>query len=158
MAEFKEELVINALHPEKAEVGKKYWFADELSSLKSQVEENNTGYTLTEILENDITPFKKSIEECGAIWTLWKFLYPYEEPPNKRMTNRQLAEWLAKGNGVFKYKNATAYCYSFITPLENNLNEEVEENVVICYWGSEEWQVPTVDIYERDCKGGKNES
>lgn len=34
MAEFKEELVINALHIDKAEVGKKYWCSDNIFWLK----------------------------------------------------------------------------------------------------------------------------
>lgn len=38
MAKFEERKVINALHPEKAEVGKKYWCSDELLYLKEEVE------------------------------------------------------------------------------------------------------------------------
>lgn len=64
-------------------------------------------------------------------------------------------EWLCKGNGIFKYKRAIAYCNPYYTPLESELNEEVAENIVIRTWDSEEWVAPTVDIYERDCKGVK---
>lgn len=40
MAEFDESKVINALHTDKAVIGKKYWFADDLISLKEIVEGN----------------------------------------------------------------------------------------------------------------------
>ena len=38
MAQFDESKVINTLHPEKAEIGKKYWYADNIASLKYYVE------------------------------------------------------------------------------------------------------------------------
>lgn len=79
MAEFKEELVINALHPEKAEEGKKYYYSDRLLNLRKYVEENNITYTgeLTST-EDKSYPFCVDEGSCG-----WQFLYPYEEPPKK---------------------------------------------------------------------------
>ena len=151
MAKFEEEKVINALHPEKAEVGQKYWYSDNILNLKDYVEENNVDFMgkLTELEVVDSYPFRLNDKYS------WQFLYPYEEPPKQRMTNRQFIEWLAKGNGMFKYKNATPYCHIFVTPLESELKKEPAENTVIRTWDSEEWIEPTVDIYERDCKGGK---
>lgn len=74
MAEFKEELVINALHIDKAEVGKKYWFADHLSSLKATVKEGTDGnlYELTGIDEESHFCFKSNNRNA------WEFIYPYE--------------------------------------------------------------------------------
>lgn len=94
MAEFDESKVINALHADRAEVGKRYWYSDSIVWLKKRVE-NNEPYS---ILKNFESPYFEVVK--SESWSNKYFLlYPYEETPEKRMTNRQLAEWLAKGNG-----------------------------------------------------------
>lgn len=153
MAEFKEELVINALHADKAIIGKKYWYSDNLSLLKTYVEENNMRFNgkLTRIEGNDICPFHLDRNsECFS----WQYLYPYKEPPKQRMTNRMLSEWLIKGNGERKrnYSDSVRPLHSYDIYKGNDF---VDENIRIRPWDSEEWIEPTVDIYERDCKGGK---
>ena len=77
-----------------------------------------------------------------------------EEPPKQRMTNRQLAEWCAKGNGEFTWGNDTQ-SYTEYPYARKLVNEYVDDIIIIRPWDSEEWIEPTVDIYERDCKGGK---
>lgn len=149
MAEFKEELVINTLHPEKAEVGKKYWFADNITTLKDFVENDNLNcvYEFEMTVTNRFSP--KTDTAMGFC-----LLYPYEEPPKKRMTYRQLAEWLAKGNGQFTTGGTIYHSIGY-----NNCNDADEHTLKGCYkiryWDSEEWIEPTVDIYEQDCKGGR---
>lgn len=145
MAQFDESKIINALHPEKAEVGKKYLFGDTLKALKKKVENGIEDGILDHII-NASMPF---INESGSGY---QFLYPYEEPPKQRMTNRQLAEWLAKGNGQYTLGRDDPK-----THFEYNIeldDEEVDVGyiVVIRSWGSDKWVSPTVDIYERDCK------
>lgn len=148
MAEFKEELIINALHPEKAEIGKKYWFADTLRGLKEKVEGGS----------GDITDTLKMIDYTRGHYFIdkknisWEFLYPYD-PSKQRMTRGQLMEWLSKGFGLMKYR--VGLCYIATGCLEKDLNEECAEDILIRPWDSDEWIEPTVDIYERDCKGGK---
>ena len=146
MAQFDESKVINTLHPEKAEVGKKYWYADNIANLKGVVEQD----------------FRKRLGRLEDICTesglfeigpgRWYLLHPYEEPPKKRMTFRQLAEWLAKGNGQYTTEDygRTYNAYDYYKEKENN---EVDRRIIIRPWDSEEWVEPTVDIYERDCKG-----
>lgn len=154
MAKFDESKVINALHPEKAEVGKKYYFCDSIIQIKDVVENGEKDDDvscigeLTSVIDG-VEPFRK---DRGNYWEL---LYPYKEPPKQRMTNIQLMEWLAKGNGMFKYKEGCCYCYTFEYRSDSELNMEVAENIIIRTWDSSEWVEPTVDIYERDCKGGK---
>lgn len=148
MAKFDESKVINALHTEKAEVGKKYYFADSLLNLKERIENNsesNIG-----ILEKINLGFRSFSDGDYS----WEFLYPYEEPPKQRMTNVQFMEWLAKGNGV--YKSEGGYVHTYLFELEELLDEEVDKGLLIKSWDSEEWIEPTVDIYERDCKGKEN--
>ena len=148
MAKFEEEKVINALHPEKAEVGKKYWFEDSIAFLKSSVEsfDHDNIFVLEKIIYGNY-PFR-----IGNL--NYQFLYPYEEPPKQKMTYRQLAEWFAKGNGQWKWKDNSQYHTNY-SYTETNDNKEVDENYYIRPFGQTEWIEPTVDIYERDCKGGK---
>lgn len=148
MAQFDENKVINALHPEKAEIGKKYWVADELVHLKDEVKKEKTAYELKNVKKGSFYPF------IIDVITGFQFLYPYEEPPKQRMTNIQLMEWLAKGNGLYRYKGAE-YLNISLTRLNDDVNNKVDEGLLIKSWDSEEWIEPTVDIYERDCKGGK---
>lgn len=146
MAVFDESKVINALHPEKAEIGKKYWRCDNLLELKRQVEKNITHYIgeLLSFTDNSLgCPFHLADEYD------WQFLYPYEEPSSQRMTNRQLLEWLSKRNGFYCVGEDvynTFYC------LKKDLNNEVAKGIKIYTWDSDEWVEPTLDVYERDCK------
>lgn len=150
MAVFDESKVINALHTDRAEVGKKYWFSDSISILKSKVEGSamDKVRTLDEVILNSQYPFR-----TGSLTVDFMLIYPYEEQPKKRMTNRQLAEWLARGNGQYmlveKIPPMTYFQYDYADE-----DDEVDAgyDFVIRSWGSDEWVKPTVDIYERDCK------
>lgn len=147
MAQFDESKVINALHADMAEIGKKYWYSASLIMLKRYVEDTNTNY-IGELksVHNALTS-KFHIDETNA-----EFIYPYEEPPKKRMTNRQLSEWVTKGNGEFT-PNALAGIYTEYSYRKCVEDYEVDKDIKIRFWDSEEWIEPTVDIYERDCKG-----
>lgn len=144
MAKFDESKIINALHTEKAEIGKKYWVSDELVDLKEEVEKEKTPYELKEVHKGYFYPFVIDTTE-------FQFLYPYEEPPKKRMTKIQIVEWLNKGNGVYKCGKGD-FAYSHLLISVESFDEEVEEHFYIRPFGQTEWIEPTVDIYERDCK------
>lgn len=152
MAEFKEELVINALHPEKAVIGKKYWCYDNLLGLKRIVKANLYHIVAKleriEMSDDYAFPFYTT---CGGAW---QFLYPYEEPSEQRMTKRQFAEWLAKGNGEYTFEGCAKNFFIFEYEGSEE-NEKVSDDIIIRSWDSEEWIEPTVDIYKRDCKGDK---
>lgn len=146
MTRFDESKVINTLHAEKAKLGKKYWYADNITTLKYYV-------------ERDFRDRLGRLEHIYATDGLFELdsgryylLYPYEEPPKKRMTNRQLAEWLAKGNGQYTTDTYDRICDNYCYYNGENDNE-VDRSITVRSWGSEEWIEPTVDIYERDCKG-----
>ena len=150
MAVFDESKVINALHKDRAEVGKKYWFSDYILTLKELVEKGITDTHFYELAEIDDESYYCFVSDNES----WELLYPYEEPPKQRMTYRQLAEWMAKGNGEF-VESKGKYClplFSMSYPDEKK-DELVRQGIFIRTWDSEEWVEPTVDIYERDCKG-----
>lgn len=155
MAVFDESKVINALHPEKAKIGEKYWRSDNLLRLKNHVEGNTEDDTeddaekLFRVVEHpDTCPFPFQMEDGSE----WQFLYPYEgEQQKKRMTNRQLAEWLARGNGQYTVEDWNTTCTDAYYDKDSDY-DEVPKDCAIRPWGSDEWIEPTVDIYERDCK------
>ena len=149
MTLFDESKVINALHPEKAEVGKKYYFNDSIYLLKCAVEGRdpaNAGVLAS--VDDGASPFEK-MNECS-----WEYVYPYEEEQQKkRMTYRQLSEWLAKGNGQYTADNyLNIYTELSYYNSQDNSNDEVSDGCTIRAWGSDEWIEPTVDVYLRDCK------
>lgn len=157
MAKFDENKVINVLHPEKAKVGKRYWYADELMTLKMDVESDTSDTLILKRIdnENDYYPFLGT--GCYSVCNTdrYSFLYPYEEPPKQRMTNIQLMEWLSKGKGLILIQDKMGISSSLLC-YKDELNNEVAENILIRPWDSDEWIEPTVDIYERDCKGKEN--
>lgn len=73
------------------------------------------------------------------------------------MSYRQLAEWLAKGNGqcrkniIKKYDVAYTYLICDITR-----DSQECDSYKIRRWGSDEWVKPTLDIYNEDCNNGLN--
>lgn len=146
MEVFDESKVISTLHKDKAEVGKRYYFSDYIGLLKKKVERDNSQSTgeLMQIIDD---------AECCFIMDGFKYalLYPYEEPQKKRMTHSQLAEWIAKGNGQYTTENCRL-AYSEYNYFKIKADEEVDSSYMICYWGSDEWIEPTVDVYLRDCK------
>lgn len=144
MAQFDESKVINCLHPERAEIGKTYWFSDSILSLKNYVEEGDE-CCIGELIVESVSDYYPFHFERGG----YQFIYPYEEPPKQRMTCRQFAEWLAKGNGQWKWNNTTQCYTEYSYPAENDC-DEVSESILIRPWDSEEWVEPTVDIYEKD--------
>ena len=66
-----------------------------------------------------------------------------EEPKPRRATNRELAEWLAKGNGQKSGNKGIAgvsYSYGHLAD-----DCEIEKTVVVRKWEDNEWHEPTVD-------------
>ena len=147
MAKFDESKVISCLHLYKAEVGKLYYFRDSLYDLKCTVENEEVGGIgkLNNVV-NDEEPFQK---DDGNYWQL---IYPYEETPEKLMTKRQFAEWLAKSCGEYS-KETLLCCCSVYEYKRGNENDFIGEDMLIRPWDSEEWIKPTYKIYLRDCKG-----
>ena len=66
----------------------------------------------------------------------------------RRMTNKELSEYLAKGNGEMKidYFSFTPTVYTYHSYLEGTENEEVGSSVRIRDFGSDEWREPTIEV------------
>ena len=125
----------------EAEIGKTYAFGDLYKDV-CKIPGIKTHSRLAAVEDKDY-PFMNSSRFYS------QFIREVIEEP-VLMTNRQLAEWLAKGNGQFKYDEPLIRLYHEYGTIHEN--EEVNNNIRIRPWDSDEWVVPTVDIYERDCK------
>ena len=77
------------------------------------------------------------------------------EQKQKRMTYQQFAEWLARGNGEYKYKGASLHCVA-LSYEECYRNKELPSGYIIQHWGVDEWLEPTEDIFIEDCRGNAN--
>lgn len=79
----------------------------------------------------------------------WLYVYPVAFNKPKRMTNRQLAMWLAKGNGQWRYMDTDV----ILVETKFNYgarcdNVELKGNIRVRKWDSEEWIEPTIDLLE----------
>lgn len=158
MAVFYEHKVINGLHTDKAEIGKKYWYSDNFRTLKQYVEQSSADCNCGELIgiNESVSDFNFMCKDTRSYPSSWALIYPYEEPPKQRMTHRQLAEWCAKGNGERGERTATGfttvvsatYCY-----IGDSAYEEINKDMMIRSWGSDEWIEPTYERYLMDCKG-----
>lgn len=67
-----------------------------------------------------------------------------EAPKPRRATNRELARWLAQGNGEWNHKD---FCSANIGMQydEDVRDIQVNDNVVVRKWSDTEWHEPTVE-------------
>jgi len=77
-----------------------------------------------------------------------------EQPIGKQdkdtpMTRLQLAEWLAKGFGQYRFGKGITESTVWI--VEKNEEDLQVGDILIRPWGTDEWVKPTVEIYKRDC-------
>ena len=79
-----------------------------------------------------------------------------EEPKPRRVTNRELSKWLAKGHGECMNPNSDSYSYDDLTKANlasstytysgiSEANKKVPFYVRVRKWDDDEWHEPTVD-------------
>lgn len=127
----------------EAEIGRSYFFFDFFKDLCGEQIPTTRVYRLGAV-KDESYPFAN---ESGYFY---QFICEIIEEEPTLMTNRQLAEWFAKGNGQYKFDEIMFFSHLTYYYIEED--EPVGESVRIRPWGSDEWIVPTVDIYERDCR------
>jgi hypothetical protein len=76
-----------------------------------------------------------------------------DKPKYRRMVNRELSEWLAKGNGEIMKSYYSMRDTKFMTVvypwhqyLVENSDDEVEEGIMIREFGSDEWREPLIEV------------
>lgn len=104
----------------------------------------------------DFVRDNKKCAECGGLWChqckeLKKFINNINF--TRRMTNRELAEYLAKGNGEMKMDYFSPNLSKFISTVyisytyaEGTENEEIGNHIRIRDFGSDEWREPLVEV------------
>ena len=63
----------------------------------------------------------------------------------RRMTNREVAKWLAEGKGEVKV-NDTLYPSCYYTYIIGSENIEVGQGTFIREWDSDEWKEPLIEM------------
>ena len=129
---------------DEAVVGRRYLFTDYLKKVNNPVDGWKMIIRELESVDDGQCPFKS---KGGASY---QFIREVIEEEPAIMSHRQLSEWLAKGNG--QMRSAGALLYPLLVYEPKNEHDAVPKNIRIRRWGSDEWVVPTVDIYERDCR------
>ena len=89
--------------------------------------------------------------DCEGEGVILKKCVEKQSAKDTPMTLLQLAEWLSKGNGVWKYSKDSHYEAINIEILADYEFKSVDNEYLIRPWGSHEWIKPTLEIYERDC-------
>jgi hypothetical protein len=85
--------------------------------------------------------FKVKVDGGGG----YKFCAEIPQQKPKRATYLQLAEWMAKGNGVWKRKSNDSSIYINYSFFEDLEEEEVENFILIRPFGKTEWVEPTLE-------------
>lgn len=127
----------------KQYIGKRGAFSDNLHHITERPMQCVEG-TLKKVDEEDSCPF------IGEVRGGYQFFRPFLEE-EERMSNRQLAEWLAKGNGEFTHENGGIASLALVY-YKGEEDNSVSVTTLIRHWGDTEWVKPTKAIYEEDCK------
>lgn len=127
----------------KKYLGKKGVFSHNLKQIMENPAEFGYRYTLSEVEEMKDFPY---LNQNRARFQFFRPILEEEE----LMTNRQFAEWLAKGKGECTLEKSLR-TYSHYDYPRTNEHGSVPDSILIRHWGDTEWSKPTKAIYEEDC-------
>lgn len=135
--EFDKSRVYTALNADEVKPGSKVIVADTIYDLRRRVEDNTEQYleVLKKINSDDCEYRFHTIGDNALC-------YLVSEPKEpRRMTNRELAKWLAQGNGQCMFTTnavGTAYSYGIFD------GREIPDGIMIRGWDETEWHEPIV--------------
>ena len=127
----------------KAFIGKNGAFSDSLRDI-SDLPADCDALILREIEEGVTYPF-------AGEDNVFAFFRPILEE-EELMTNRQLVEWLARGNGEYTVENSLYAHTQYSYPVSEADKPPVRDDILIRRWRDTDWMKPTKAIYEEDCK------
>lgn len=123
---------------EGMDLDKEYFLSNSLDAIQEALERGDM----------ECEPLERSSNPDYPFWgcaTGQCFKYAYDVPDKLRehnvMTNIELAKWLAKGNGLVKWKGADEV-YTYLIMDEDILNAKASEDILIRAWDEEEWHRP----------------
>ena len=106
------------------------------------------------VIRNVVAVLPASFNECGGILSVitaekqyWKHCALLPDPPKpRRATNRELARWLAQGNGEYKETITNHdYCMAYFYYSDRGRYIELPKGIKVRKWSDTEWHEPTVD-------------
>lgn len=134
--EFDINRVYTAVNADEVKPGSKVFGADNLNLLRRLVKEGYCPDTLNTV-HSDEFEYRFDIDNMD-----YMLVYLVSEPKEpRRMTNRELAKWLAQGNGQWlssSYAIGMSYSYA----IDNN---EIPDGIKIRGWDEAEWHEPLVE-------------
>lgn len=133
----------------KKYTGKKGLFGENLMAICKASELGTYVGVLERVVSEDEYPFKRKPKEGGPIIRN-QFFRPILED-DELMTNRQLAEWVARGNGEYTHEDMDIASLALVYYKDEEDNS-VSSTTLIRRWGDTDWVKPTKAIYEEDCK------
>ena len=136
--EFDKSRVYTALNADEVKPGSKVLVADDLSTLRRVVEGNTEHYldTLSQINPDD---YGRRFDVNGVDYALCYLVAEPNKP--RRMTNRELAKWLAQNKGQWMGSSCTiGMSYSYTRD-----NNKVPDGIMIRGWDEAEWREPIVE-------------
>lgn len=136
--EFDRSRVYTAVNADEVKPGSKVFVADDIAELRQRVEDNTGKYseTLNAVNPDDCT-YRFATDNSYAL------CYLVSEPNKpRRMTNKELARWLAQGNGQWKGRAANTIGISYSYGLDDY---DVPDSIMIRGWDEAEWREPFVE-------------
>jgi len=85
---------------------------------------------------------------CNNCAKLLAFVKDIEFKTTRRMTNKELAEWLAKGNGemVFNQSELCTTVHHEYNYVKYKADEKVPSDIKIRKWDSDKWEEPLIEV------------
>lgn len=102
----------------------------------------NQGVVYPNIFNTDNVTLYENLT-LGLLDMLARALKAYNEKMSGRATNIQLAQWCAKGNGMWRREGEDG-CHTDYEPMLGQMNKPVPAGIVIHGWTDNEWHEPTV--------------
>jgi hypothetical protein len=135
---FDKSRVYTAVNADELKVGSEVICADNLADLKFRVKTDFDSDCLLGI--NDEFCFYRFVTEQGR----YVLAYLVSEPEKKRrMTNYELAKWLAEGNGQ-KREGENNFLYTTYAYKDDD-SKPCRKGVIIRGWNETEWHEPEVE-------------
>lgn len=142
--------VYTAINASQVKVGSKVYAAANLADLKKIVKNNSSDNLLlvTDIKTEGFHHRFGTESLATKIPMNYPLCYVIEEPTEGRCTYKELARWVAKGEGVWTWGGTTSAqsVFTELTFIEYDWDEPVPKNAyLIRKWDDTGWHEPTRD-------------
>lgn len=142
--------VYTALNATQVKIGSKVYAAPNVEDLKKAVKSNMTADLRVVVeIKNESYAHRFVTETSDKSAKLsYPLCYVVEEPAEGRCTYGELAQWVAKGYGVWSFGGAQSSrsVFTELTFISYDWDEPVPDgDYVIRKWDDKEWHKPTKD-------------